>query len=52
MFDDKCSLISMIMCHYFLDLTHFRGSAVAEILTKKVHFLEDLKTLKFPSEIN
>ena len=33
------------MCHYFFDLTHFRGQ-------KKVHFFEDLKTPKFYSEIN
>ena len=42
--DDKQSLISMIMSHYFYDLTHLRNIFI--------QFLVQMKTSKFAFEIN
>ena len=47
--DDKYLLISMIMSHYFYDLTYRLGQNYRNI---SVRFLVQLKTLKFASEIN
>jgi hypothetical protein len=43
---------NIINCLYFIDLIHFTVYLGKKSLEKKVRLFGDLKTPKFPSEIN